>query len=63
MKAILTVLTGVGVWAAAAISAGVYIHALLGTTILLALVFYMAGALSSAWSFFGYPASLGGMYR
>lgn len=63
MKATLTVLTGLSVCVAAAIAAAVYIHSLIGTAILFLLVFYMVGALSSAWTFFGYPASLGGMYR
>jgi len=63
MKATLTVLTGISVWVAAAIAATVYIHPLLGNAILVAFVYYMGGAITSSWTFFGYPASIGGNYR
>jgi hypothetical protein len=63
MKATLTVLAGVGVWAAAAISAAVYIHLLAGAAILFAFFMYATGALMSAHSFFGYTVSMGGLYR
>jgi len=63
MKATLTVLTGISVWVAAAIAATVYIHPLLGKTILAGLVVYMIGALNSVWTFFGYPASIGVIHR